>query len=225
MINHLNLKCSYIFHLIVSLYQSNMSIYDTAKEKRVNAPAWKKQLSRELLKPKQKVFPRRRIFSPNVDNIWTMDLLDLQKLSRVNRKFKYILVVLDVFSRFAWARPLKSKGGECVKTVLQNIIETSERKPYKVWSDNGSEFYNSKVGELFKRYDIKLYSTHNEPKATIAERFIRTLRGKIESNFILTQTTVWFDILPELLREYNQSYHRSIGMSPEDATKPECKSL
>ena len=205
----------------LSLYQSNMSIYDTAKEKRVNAPAWKKQLSRELLKPKQKVFPRRRIFSPNVDNIWTMDLLDLQKLSRVNRNFKYILVVLDVFSRFAWARPLKSKGGECVKTALQNIIETSERKPHKVWSDNGSEFYNSKVGELFKRYDIKLYSTHNEPKATIAERFIRTLRGKIESNFILTQTTVWFDILPELLREYNQSYHRSIGMSPEDATKPE----
>ena len=65
-----------------------MSIFDTAEEKRVNAPAWKKHLSRELLKPKRKVFPRRRIFSPNVDDIWTMDLLDVQKLSRVNRNFK-----------------------------------------------------------------------------------------------------------------------------------------
>ena len=198
-----------------------MSVYETAREKRVNAPEWKKQLTQELLKPKRNIFPRRRIFSPNVDFIWTMDLLDTQKLSRVNKNFKYILVVLDIFSRFAWARPLKNKGGICVKNALRDIMEYSGRKPFKIQSDNGTEFYNSNVGGLLKQYNIKLYSTHNEPKASIAERFIRTLRGKIESNFILTQTTVWYDILPELLREYNHSYHRSIGMPPEDAIKPE----
>ena len=83
-------------------------------------------------------------------------------------------------------------------------MQYSGRKPFKIQSDNGTEFYNSNVGGLLKQYNIKLYSTHNEPKASIAERFIRTLRGKIESNFILTQTTVWYDILPELLRECNQ---------------------
>ena len=78
-----------------------MSVYETAKEKRATAPTWKKELTKELLKPKRKRFPRRRIFSPNVDHIWTMDLLDIHQLSRQNKNYKYILVVLDIFSRFA----------------------------------------------------------------------------------------------------------------------------
>ena len=73
-----------------------MSFYETAREERVYTPEWKKQLTRELLKPKRNIFPRRRILSPNVDFIWIMDLLDTQKLSRVNKNFKYILVVLDI---------------------------------------------------------------------------------------------------------------------------------
>ena len=151
-----------------------------------------------------------------------MDLLDIHQLSRQNKNFRFILVVLDIFSRFAWARPLKDKTGTRVANALQDIITTAgDRKPKKIWSDRGTEFYNANVDRLLERNAIELYSTHNEPKASIAERFIRTLRGKIESNFILTQSTVWYDILPELIREYNHSYHRSIGMSPEDATKPE----
>lgn len=198
-----------------------MSVYENAKQQRAAAPAWKKQLTRELLKAKRKRFPRRRIFSPNVDWIWTMDLLDIHQLSRQNKNFRFILVVLDIFSRLAWARPLKDKTGVNVAKALQDIITTAGRKPKKIWSDRGTEFYNATVTRLLERNTIKLYSTHNEPKASIAERFIRTLRDKIESNFILTQSTVWYDILPELIREYNNSYHRSIGMSPEDATKPE----
>ena len=198
------------------------AVYETAKRKRATAPAWKKQLTKELLKPKRKRFPRRRIFSPNVDSIWTMDLLDIHQFSRQNKNFRYILVVLDIFSRFAWARPLKDKTGVSVEKALQDIFTTSTRKPNKIWSDRGTEFYNAIVARLLERTGgIRLYSTHNEPKASIAERFIRTLRGKIESNFILTQSTVWYDILPELIREYNHSRHRSIGVSPADAMKPE----
>ena len=73
---------------------------------------------------------------------------------------------------------------------------------------------------MLKRHNVELYSTHNEPKSVIAERFIRTLRGKIESSYILTQSTVWYDILPELIREYNTTYHHSIKMTPEEASKP-----
>ena len=197
------------------------SVYESARQKRITAPVWKKQLAGELLKPKQNRFPRRRIFSPNVNSIWTMDLLDIHQFARQNKNFRYILVVLDIFSRFAWVRPLKDKTGVGVAKAFEDIITKSDSKPHKVWSDRGTEFYNAAVARLFERNMIKLYSTYNEPKATIAERFIRTLRGKIESNFILTQSTVWYDILPELVREYNQSYHRSIGMSPDDARKPE----
>ena len=198
-----------------------MSVYESAKQKRSTAPVWKKELTKELLKPKRKRFPRRRIFSPNINSIWTMDLLDIHQFSRQNKNFRYILVVLDIFSRFAWVRPLKDKTGTSVARALQDIITTSGKKPHKIWSDRGTEFYNATVAHLLERNNIKLYSTHNEPKASIAERFIRTLRNKIESNFILTQDTVWYDVLPELIREYNHSIHRSIGMKPEDAIKPE----
>ena len=197
------------------------SVYESARQKRITAPAWKKQLARELLKSKQNRFSRRRIFSPNVNSIWTMDLLDIHQFARHNKNYRFILVVLDIFSRFAWARPLKNKSGVSVAKAFEDIISESDKKPHKVWSDRGTEFYNAAVARLFERNKIKLYSTYNEPKASIAERFIRTLRGKIESNFILTQNTVWYDILPELIREYNHSYHRSIGMSPVDATKSE----
>ena len=86
---------------------------------------------------------------------------------------------------------------------------------------NGAQFHNPKVEHLLQENNIQLYSTHNEPKAMIAERFIRTLRGKIESNYILTQSTVWYDVLPQLIYEYNTTYHHSIKMTPEDACKPE----
>ena len=210
-----------------------MSVFDKAKRRRLDAPEWKKQLTSELLKPKRNNFTRRSVHSSGVDEIWTADLLDIHRYARENKGYKYILVVVDVFSRFAWARPLKSKTGASVSDAFQDIF--SERTPRKLWTDRGTEFYNANVRhllygpqfhnknvqDLLQEHNIELYSTNNEPKAMIAERFIRTLRGKIESNFILTQSTVWYDVLPQLIHEYNTSYHRSIKMTPEDACKPE----
>ena len=196
-------------------------VHEKARKLRVNAPAWKKQLAKELLKPKRRRFPRRKVFSGSVDSIWTADLLDIHQYTRQNRGFKFILVVLDVFSRYAWTRPLKNKTGKEVSLAFEDIIRKDGRKPRKLWTDRGTEFYNTNVAHVLKRNGIDLYSTHNEPKATIAERFIRTLREKIESNFTLTQSTVWYDILPELTREYNTSKHRIIKMTPEEASQPE----
>ena len=89
--------------------------------------AWKKDLARELLRPKSKRFPRRRIFSPNVDRIWTMDLMDVHRYSKVNRNYKYILVILDIFSRFAMAHPLQWKTGEEVTAALRHIFTKTGR--------------------------------------------------------------------------------------------------
>ena len=210
-----------------------MSVYENAKQRRTDAPQWKKKLAKELLRRKFNRFPRRGVYTKNVDEIWTADLMDMQRFSRVNRGFKYILVVLDVFSRFAWARPLKTKTGKEMAAALREIFQQG-RIPAKLWTDKGTEFWNKNVryvlhgptfhnkdvSGMLKANNVELYSTNNEPKAMISERFIRTLRGKIESNYIITHSTVWYDILPFLIHEYNTTRHRSIGMTPTDACKP-----
>ena len=187
----------------------------------MSAEVWKKELAKELLKPKLKKFPRREIFSPNVDRIWTMDLMVVEKYSKQNKNYKYILVALDIFSRFAWARPLKTKTGKEVTGALRDIFTKSGRKPSRIWSDDGTEFFNSQVQGLLRENGITLYSTFNEPKASIAERFIRTFRRKMEMHYIVTQSTVWYNVLQDLINEYNSDFHRSIGMSPNDAIKIE----
>ena len=200
---------------------TEMDVYEKAKTRRLDAPEWKKQLVKELLKPKKIRFKRRKVYSPSVDDTWTADLADFHKYSRQNRGYNFILVVLDVFSRYAWARPLKNKTGVQCANAFEDILIKSGRKPKRLWCDRGTEFYNVNFRQILEDNDIQLYSTYNEPKATIAERFIRTLRSKIESNYILTQQTVWYDILPQLVHEYNNTRHRTIKRTPEQACKPE----
>ena len=84
-------------------------VHAKARKRRKDAPVWKKQLMRELLKPKRKRFRRRRVYAGSVDSIWTADLLDIHQFARQNKGYKFILVVLDVFSRYAWTRPLKTR--------------------------------------------------------------------------------------------------------------------
>ena len=187
-----------------------------------SAVSWRTELARELLKPKRKRFRRRRIFSPNVDSIWTMDLMDVHRYSAMNKSYRYILIVLDIFSRFAWAFPLVNKTGEEVSKGLKQIFRANgNRTPVRIWCDDGKEFFNTTVQSFLDKKGITLYSTFNEPKAAIAERFIRTLRRKMEMHYIVNQNTVWYNVLQRLIDEYNSDYHRSLGMSPEQAAQPE----
>ena len=183
---------------------------------------WKKKLAKELHRPKLHRFPRRKIYSPNLDRIWTMDLMDQKKYYRQNKNFKYILVVLDIFSRFAWARPLKTKTGLEVANAMRDIFAKSKRKPSYIWSDQGKEFLNHlMIRGLLREKDITLYYSFNDPKASIAERFIRTLRRKFELHYVVTQQTVWYNVLQDFIDEYNSEKHKSIKMSPNQALKPE----
>ena len=186
-----------------------------------DAPEWKKQLATELLRKPHKKFTRRSVFSPKVDSIWTADLADIHKYSTVNNDYNFILVILDVFSRFAWARPIKHKTATEVANAFESVFN-SGAVCQRLWTDRGREFYNRKAKKLFADRGVTLYSTHNEPKAMIAERFIRTLRKKIEENFILTDSTVWYNALDRIISEYNNHGHRYLhGMTPIDARKPE----
>ena len=103
----------------------------------------------------------------------------MQLISKCNKGIKYLLCVIDLFSRYAWVIPLKNKNGETIVEEFKKILDDSNRKPNKIWVDHGSEFYNNKCKSFLKENDIEMYSTFNERKSVIAERFIKTLKNKI----------------------------------------------
>ena len=102
----------------------------------------------------------------------------MQLISKFNKGFRFLLCIIDVFSKYAWVIPLKDKKGVSIVNAFQKILDTSERKPNKIWVDEGSEFYNNYFKKWLKDYDTEMYSTHNEGKSVVAERFIRTLKKK-----------------------------------------------
>ena len=106
------------------------------------------------------------------------DLADMQLISKFNKGFRFLLCVIDIFSKYAWVVPLKDKKGITIINAFQKILKESNRKPNKIWVDKGSEFYNSSVKKLLKDNDIEMYLIHNEGKSVVAVRFIRTLKTK-----------------------------------------------
>ena len=178
---------------------------------------WSNELTDELFKPSRKKFKRRRVISLFVDHIWATDLLDLQRYARVNKGYRYILVVVDVFSKYAWLRALKTKKGNEVSSALKDIIKNSSSPPKFLWSDRGFEYLNTFVKKLLKHYGIHHYFTYNTEKCVIAERFNRTIRTWLEKYFETSRHTVWYNILSDLEKRYNNSKHRSIGLTPIQA--------
>ena len=132
----------------------------------------KKTLTEELHKPVRRKFKRRRVLVNGINKIWAADLVDMQAFTKFNRGVKYLLAVIDVFSKYGWLIPLKDKTGKSVASALKTIFK--ERKPGKMWVGKGKEFYNKDVKDL-----ITLYSTENEEKASVVERWIRTMKEKM----------------------------------------------
>ena len=137
------------------------------------------QSANELHKPIIKKFNKRKVHSSFRDNLWGVDLAYMQLLSKFNKGFRFLLCVMDIFSKYAWVIPLKDKKGISIVNAFQIIFKKSNRKPNKIWVDKRTEFYNSSFKKWLKDNDIEMYSTNNEGKSVIAERFIRTLKNKI----------------------------------------------
>ena len=135
-----------------------------------------------------------------------MPRLNLE-ISKFNRGIKYLLAVIDVFSKYGWLIPLKDKTGKSVASALKTIFK--ERKPEKMWVDKGKEFYNKDVKDL-----IVLYSTENEEKSSVVQRWIRTMKEKIWKYFSANSTNVYMNALLDLVRQYNNTRHSSIKMTP-----------
>ena len=122
----------------------------------------------------------------------------MQSLRKYNKGIKYLLCAIDLFSKYAWVVPLKDKRGISIVNAFQKIISEG-RKPNKIWVDQGSEFYNKSFKDFLKINNIEMYSTYNEGKSVLAERFIRTLKNKIFKHMTAVSKNVHFDVLDDMI--------------------------
>ena len=174
------------------------------------------KLADKLHKPIIRKFKRRKVYNSFKDNIWGCDQADIQLISKYNKVIKYLLCVTDLFSKYAWVVPLKDTKAATITKSFQKILDRSKRKPNKIWVDQGSEFYNNSFKKWLKDNDITMYSTHNEGKSVIAERFSRTLKNKIYKHMTAISKNIYFDVLDDIVDEYNKICHKTIKMKPID---------
>ena len=137
----------------------------------------------------------------------------MKSLSKYNKGNKYLLCAIELFSKYAWVVPIKDKKGVSIVNAFQKIISEG-RKPNKIWVDQGSEFYNNSFKDFLKINNIEMYSTYNEGKSVVAERFIRTLKNKIFKHMTVISKNVYFDVLDDIVDKYNNTVHKSIKMKP-----------
>ena len=147
-----------------------------------------------------------------IDKIWAADLADMTAFKDYNDGYTFLLLVIDTFSKYGYLIPLKNKKGETVANALKDIFK--KRKPGKLWTDKGKEFYNKDVKDL-----VELYSTENEEKSSIAERWVRTIKEKMWKYFTDNNTYKYIDVLPDLVEDYNNTVHSSIKLTPKEASK------
>ena len=174
------------------------------------------QLANELHKPIIRKIKKRKVHSSFKNNIWGVDLADIQLISKYNKGIRYLLCAIDLFSKYASVVPLKDKKGTTIVNAFQSILNNSKRKPNKIWVDEGSEFYKNVFKKWLRDNDISIYSTHNEGKSVVAERFIRTLKNKIYKHMTAISKNVYFDVLDDIVDECNNTYHKTIKMKPID---------
>ena len=175
------------------------------------------KLANGLHKPIIRKFKKGKVYSSFRDNIWGVDLADMRLLSKHNKEIKYLLCANDLFSKYAFVVPLKDeKGASIIVNAFRSILDKSKRRPNKIWVDQGSEFYNGDFKKWLKNNDIIIYSTHNEGKSVVAERFIKTLKNKIYKHMTAVSKNVYYDVLDDIVKKYNNTWHGTIKMKPKD---------
>ena len=176
-----------------------------------------KDLSKELNKPVINKFPRKKIIVNYIDEIHSCDLVDMIKYSRMNKGYKYIFTNIDIFSKFAWSFPIKSKKISDIKPCFEKIFK--ERKSKFIWSDKESSFFSKEMLKYFEDNNVKIYYTNSNLKGVVIERFNRSLKELMMKEFVKNNNTVWYNILPNLVKFYNNRYHNTIKDKPINVNK------
>jgi hypothetical protein len=165
-------------------------------------------------------YPRRRIRAYYPYHIMMSDTINYRSYAMpINNNYKYIMVLVDVFSKRAWAEPMKRINEFDATIAMENMLRKLPDIPQTIITDKGTEYYNSKMKNLFDRMAIKHYSIRGKHKACVAERFIRTLKGRLEKYFWAIKKHKWIDVLQQFIQNYNETFHRSIKMAPNDVNE------
>ena len=169
----------------------------------------------------KKIFPTRRIITHYPYQIFMADLIEYTQpgYRHANRGYKYILLVIDCFSKFIWTRPMKKKDKITTADAMDSILRELDNHPNSIITDEGLEFYNRPMNEIYEKYGIVHYSIKTARKASIAERAIQTLKNRLERYFYKNKTKNWLDVLDQFTLNYNNTPHRSIGMAPSDVSE------
>lgn len=179
----------------------------------------------ELHKPARKNFKRRHVIIKGLNDLYQADLCEMIPYQNVNKGYRYILVVINTFSKFVWAEPVKRKTGVDVTKAMQKILSSVRRPPKNLQTDNGKEFYNKDFANLMKKLSINHYSSYSNLKSSIVERCNRTLKSIMWKRFSLQGSYKWLTLLPEIVNKYNSTVHSTTGLKPKDVTGRHTKLL
>ena len=180
------------------------------------------QATYQLHKPARHTFVRNQTLVAHIDEQWQADLADMSNISNENNGYAFLLTCVDVLSRYAWVIPVRRKSAANMLTAMRQLFkQATPRKPTRLQTDKGKEFYNAPVRKFLTEEGVELFSTNSDNKAAIVERFNRTLKHRIYKHFTASNTRRYLDVLPDIVYSYNNSYHRTIGRRPKDVTTTE----
>lgn len=174
----------------------------------------RREIAHELHKPARRNFPRRRVTLKGLKDTYQADLVEVIPYSRENKGMKYILTMINCLSKVGLAVPLKSKSASVVTVAIEPILKIHKMK--NLHTDQGTEWFNSHVKKLMKKYKINHYHTFSDMKASIVERWNRTVKEKMWKYFTAQGNYKWLSLLPEIVLKYNNTKHRTTGMKPKD---------
>ena len=167
----------------------------------------------------KKYYPTNKTNVYHIDDIWSLEILDLKDYGpKNNRGYRYVLVFIDNFSKFGWTVPIKNKNAQTIKDSFENILTSSKRKPDLIESDRGKEFYNNIFQDFLNKNDIKLYSRNTSLGAVSAERLNRTIRDLLKKIVFERGDANWIDVLPTITKQYNNRVHSATKLTPNQAS-------
>ena len=170
-------------------------------------------------KPPKKYYPTNKTDVYHIDDTWSLDILDLKDYGpENNRGYRYVLVIIDNFSKFGWTSPLKNKNAQTIKDSFEKIIISSKRKPNLIESDRGKEFYNNIFQDFLNKNNIKLYSRNSSFGSVFAECFNKSIRDLLKRPVFEKGDGNWIDVLPTITKQYNNRTHSSNKLTPIQAS-------
>lgn len=189
----------------------------------------KKEVAYELHKPARRNYKRRHVGLRGFRDLFQADLVEMIPLADENRGYKYLLTCICCFSKYAWARPIRNKKSSEVAAAMKSILESREKRflkpPKFLQTDRGREFRSRVFHQMLDHFGVKHYFTHSNLKASICERFNRTLKNLMYREFSARGSFNWVGMLDELMERYNNSHHRTINMAPAKVRPKDEKKL